>query len=57
MYGLYQQLKALVWGEETEREKGEAPAPSPPAPQPQKRFFTGEITSFSDTSGMIDHQV
>ena len=57
MYGLYQQLKAMVWGEGSEREKTEPPsAPSPP-PQPQKRFFSGEITSLSDTSGMIDHQV
>jgi hypothetical protein len=57
MYGVYQQLKAMVWGEGSEREKTEPQSVPSPAPQPQKRFFSGEITSLSDTSGMIDHQV
>ena len=57
MYGLLQQLRTLVLGEERERERSEPQVSRLPAPQPQKRFFTGEITSLSDTSGMIDHQV
>jgi hypothetical protein len=57
MYGVYQQLKSMVWGEGSEREKTEPQSAPSPAPKPQKRFFSGEITSLSDTSGMIDHQV
>lgn len=64
MYNLYKQLKALVLGEaqEDENEEGAgkiavAPAQQQHVGEPQKRFFTGEITYLSGTSGMIDEQV
>ena len=61
MYGLYQQLKALVFGGETAGGKEQSPimpaAHEPTQLDPQKRYFTGEITSLSETSGMIDEQV
>ena len=58
MFRLYQQLKNLVL------EGGQDEAPVKPArerqrcaPQPEKRYFSGEITSLSGSSGMIDQQV
>ena len=66
MYALYQQLKALVFGAEAAEAEEEAAGPPlvkptrdepQPPPQPQTRYFTGEITSLSGTSGMIDQQV
>ena len=59
MFTVYEQLKALVFGGERGTEgKRDGPEKLPTAQdQPQKRCFSGEITSLTDTSGMIDHQV
>lgn len=61
MYALYQQLKALVFdraGTVSDNGTSIKTAKEERCPQePQKRYFSGEITSLSETSGMIDQQV
>ena len=63
MYGVYRLLKALVFDEEAADSKETRHVkPGPGKEQqlpkePQKRYFTGEITSLFENSGMIDQQV
>lgn len=61
MYALYQQLKALVFdrtGSASDDEGSIKMAKDERCVQePQRRYFSGEITSLSETSGMIDQQV
>ena len=61
MYALYQYLKVLVFGAEVATSNNSSDTEPPVKPEqelnPQTRYFTGEITSFSDSSGMIDQQV
>ena len=61
MFAMCRKLQAMVFGEGgggggREREEGQKEPPLV-AGEPQRRFFSGEITSLTDTSGMIDHQV
>ena len=63
MYSVYRLLKALVFDDEATDSK-ETPhvKPGPGKEQelpkePQKRYFTGEVTSLFENSGMIDQQV
>ena len=65
MYAVYRLLRALVFEEEA-TESAEEPHAEPHVKptrkqplvqEPQKRYFTGEVTSLSENSGMIDQQV
>jgi len=58
MYALYQQLKALVLGQREEEDaSSKQPVEARRTLKPERRYFTGEITSLSASSGMIDQQV
>ena len=61
MYAVYRLLRALVFEEEATESAAEphdkAARKQPLAQEPQKRYFTGEVTSLSENSGMIDQQV
>ena len=61
MYSLYQQLKALVFDRAgTVSDNGPSIKTAKEercVEEPQRRYFSGEITSLSETSGMIDQQV
>ena len=57
LHAIYQQLKGMVFGAEAEAPEKAAGEERRAPPQPQTRYFTGEITSLSGSSGMIDQQV
>lgn len=57
MYALYQQLKALILGQHEQALPSKPAEEARPAVKPERRYFTGEITSLSASSGMIDQQV
>ena len=61
MFALYQRLKALIFERGT-TSGSDGPPVKPVKDQqlvqePQRRYFTGEVTSLSEKSGMIDQQV
>ena len=63
MHAVYRLLRALVFDEgatDSNDEPHVKPGPSKEQQlpkEPQKRYFTGEVTSLFENSGMIDQQV